>query len=630
MSGVVGAWLPPADDEQLLQQMAPMLRALQQRGRGRIGYWTDADAGLALGHCRAPSDMPQQPLRSACGRYVLCLDGRIYNRSALQPQLQDLPRNCTDAHLLLQAIVQWGVERALSRVEGAFAFSVWDRHAHALWLARDRVGERPLYYGWQQGRFLFASELKALQAFAGFSPGIDQDALSLLLRHDYVPAPHTIYRGIYKLVAGALLRVDLQDHAAGDSAQARSGGSRYWCARDAMQEALQQPLDPAPTLEQATDQLEAVLQNAIAARMHSPLACGAFLSGGTDSSLVTAMMQAQSALPIEAWTVGFDDPGHDESGWASQVARHLGVQHHLHRMDSRQALELLQRLPQVWCEPFADASQLPTLLASELLGARKPVALTGDGGDELFFGHPSYGRALRNARLCGGLPDWVRDLARRGGGRLDAERGRLGGWRALVAEVAANDVEGHYLQRVTRWRQPSRVVLGAREPATLFQQQDDALPAEARIQLLDFRMDLAEGILAKVDRAGMAAGVETRAPLLDMNVVRLAWRLPQQLKYHDGEHKRILKHLLARYLPAPLVYRPKRGFGPPMARWLAGPLRDWAEALLAPDLLRNQGCFDPVRVRAIWEAFLRGERKWHTHLWNVLMFQAWYQHWHRR
>ncbi|MNI27987.1 Asparagine synthetase [glutamine-hydrolyzing] 1 [compost metagenome] len=520
------------------------------------------------------------------------------------------------------------MQRALSRIEGAFAFSVWDRHAHELWLARDPVGERPLYYGWYQGQFLFASELKALQAFAGFAPSIDQDALSLLLRHDYVPAPHTIYRGIHKLVAGAMLRVDLNDHAAGGSTQATQGGHRYWCARDAMQSALQRPLQPAPSLEQATDQLEVVLQQAIAVRMHSPVACGAFLSGGTDSSLVVAMMQAQSALPIEAWTVGFDDPGHDESEWASQVARHLGVHHHLHRMDSRQGLDLLQRLPQVWCEPFADASQLPTLLASELLGARKPVALTGDGGDELFFGHPSYGRALRNARLCGGLPDWVRDLARRGSSRLNVERGRLGGWRALVAEVAANDVEGHYLQRVTRWRQPTQVVLGAREPATIFQQQDTALPAEARIQLLDFRMDLAEGILAKVDRAGMAAGVETRSPLLDMEVVRLAWRLPQHLKYHDGEHKRILKHLLSRYLPAPLVHRPKRGFGPPMARWLAGPLRDWAEALLDPQLLRNQGCFDAVRVRAIWEAFLRGERKWHTHLWNVLMFQAWYQHWH--
>ncbi|MBH1840557.1 asparagine synthase (glutamine-hydrolyzing) [Stenotrophomonas maltophilia] len=628
MSGVVGAWLPAAEDEQLLQQLAPMLRALQQRGRGRIGYWTDAEAGLALGHCRAPTDTPLQPLSSDCGRYVLCLDGRLYNRGDLQAQLRDLPRSCSDARLLLQAIVEWGVERALSRVEGAFGFSVWDRESRALWLARDPVGERPLYYGWFQGQFLFASEMKALQAFAGFAPSIDQDALSLLLRHDYVPAPHTIYRGIHKLVAGAMLRVDLDDHAAGGSSQATEGGTRYWCARDAMQRALQEPLQPTPSLEQATDQLEAVLQKAIAARMHSPLACGAFLSGGTDSSLVTAMMQAQSTLPIEAWTVGFDDPGHDESDWASQVARHLGVQHHLHRMDARQGLDLLQRLPQVWCEPFADASQLPTLLASELLGARKPVALTGDGGDELFFGHPSYGRALRNARLCGGLPDWVRDLARRSGNRMNVERGRLGGWRALVAEVAANDVEGHYLQRVTRWRQPAQVVLGAREPITIFQQQDTALPAEARIQLLDFRMDLAEGILAKVDRAGMAAGVETRAPLLDMEVVRLAWRLPQHLKYHDGEHKRILKHLLARYLPEPLVYRPKRGFGPPMARWLAGPLRDWAEALLDPQLLRNQGCFDAARVRGIWEAFLRGERKWHTHLWNVLMFQAWHQHWH--
>jgi asparagine synthase (glutamine-hydrolysing) len=494
-----------------------------------------------------------------------------------------------------------------------------------LWLARDPVGERPLYYGWYQGQFLFASEMKALQAFAGFAPSIDQDALSLLLRHDYVPAPHTIYRGIHKLVAGAMLRIDLSDHAAAAPARPRRG--RATGAHAMRCSALQEPLQPAPSLEQATDQLEAVLQKAIAARMHSPLACGAFLSGGTDSSLVTAMMQAhrpcrskrgRSASTIRGMT----------RATGPRRSRAICVQHHLHRMDARQGLDLLQRLPQVWCEPFADASQLPTLLASELLGARKPVALTGDGGDELFFGHPSYGRALRNARLCGGLPDWVRDLARRSGNRMNVERGRLGGWRALVAEVAANDVEGHYLQRVTRWRQPAQVVLGAREPMTIFQQQDTALPAEARIQLLDFRMDLAEGILAKVDRAGMAAGVETRAPLLDMEVVRLAWRLPQHLKYHDGEHKRILKHLLARYLPEPLVYRPKRGFGPPMARWLAGPLRDWAEALLDPQLLRNQGCFDVARVRGIWEAFLRGERKWHTHLWNVLMFQAWHQHWH--
>ncbi len=345
MSGVVGAWLPPAEDEQLLQQLAPMLRALQQRGRGRIGYWTDAEAGLALGHCRAPTDTPLQPLSSDCGRYVLCLDGRLYNRGDLQAQLRDLPRSCSDARLLLQAIVEWGVQRALSRIEGAFGFSIWDRESRVLWLARDPVGERPLYYGWHQGQFLFASELKALQAFAGFAPSIDQDALSLLLRHDYVPAPHTIYRGIHKLVAGGVLRIDLSDHAAGCASQAAQGGTRYWCARDAMQSALQEPLQPAPSLEQATDQLEAVLQKAIASRMHSPLACGAFLSGGTDSSLVTAMMQAQSTLPIEAWTVGFDDPGHDESDWASQVARHLGVQHHLHRMDARQGLDLLQRLP---------------------------------------------------------------------------------------------------------------------------------------------------------------------------------------------------------------------------------------------------------------------------------------------
>ncbi|WMJ67713.1 asparagine synthase (glutamine-hydrolyzing) [Stenotrophomonas sp. 24(2023)] len=628
MSGLAGLWGPAAGDEVLLAQVAPMLQALQQRGRGRSGFASDSAAGLVLGHCRAAGDAPLQPLGSACGRYLVCLDGRLYNREPLQAWIGDVPRMASDAALLLQAIGRWGVERTVQAIEGAFALVVWDRQARALWLARDPVGERPLYYGWHAGHFRFGSELKALQASPAFDPAIDQDALSLLLRHDYVPAPHTIYRGIHKLVAGALLRVDLADMAAGGSDEAAQGGRLYWCPRQALRAALDDRPDEVPTLEAATDQLEEVLQRAIGSRMHSPLACGAFLSGGTDSSLVVAMMQAQAAVPIEAWTVGFDDPGHDESEWASQVARHLGVNHHLHRIDALQARDLLAQLPQVWCEPFADSSQVPTLLASQLLGARKPVALTGDGGDELFFGHPSYGRALRNARLCGGLPEWVRSLARQGGRHLDAERARLGGWRALLAEVSADDVEGHYLQRVSRWRDPARVVRGAREPATVFGQRDLAMPAEARIQLLDFRMDLAEGILVKVDRAAMACGVETRSPLLDMEVVRLAWRLPQHLKYHDGEHKRILKHLLARYLPEPLVYRPKRGFGPPMASWLAGPLRDWAEALLDPRLLREQGCFDAPRVRALWEAFLRGERKWHTHLWNVLMFQAWHVHWH--
>ncbi|KAF1014129.1 MAG: putative asparagine synthetase [glutamine-hydrolyzing] [Stenotrophomonas maltophilia] len=628
MSGLAGLWGAPLGEEVLLLQLAPMLRALQSRGRGCSGYSADAGAGLVLGHCRATGDAPLQPLGSACGRYVLGLDGRLSNRPALQARLGEVPRLASDAVVLLQAVAAWGVERTVQACEGAFALVVWDRQARALWLARDPVGERPLYYACQGGTFRFGSELKALQASPGFDPAIDQDALSLLLRHDYVPAPHTIYRGVHKLVAGALLRVDADDLAAGGPPDGPLGGHLYWCPRHELRQALDDRPPQALDLETATDQLEAALQRAIASRMHSPLACGAFLSGGTDSSLVVAMMQAQSAVPVEAWTVGFDDPGHDESEWASQVARHLGVQHHLHRIDARQAGDLLTRLPQVWCEPFADSSQVPTLLASQLLGARKPVALTGDGGDELFFGHPSYGRALRNARWCGGLPEWVRSLARQSGRHLDAERARLGGWRALLAEVSADDVEGHYLQRVSRWRDPARVVNGAREPATVFGQRDLGMPAEARIQLLDFRMDLAEGILVKVDRAAMACGVETRSPLLDMDVVRLAWRLPQHLKYHDGEHKRILKHLLARYLPDPLVCRPKRGFGPPIAKWLAGPLRDWAEALLDPKLLREQGCFDAVRVRALWEVFLGGERKWHTHLWNVLMFQAWHVHWH--
>lgn len=628
MTGLVGLWAEPMAEDALLQQVSPMLWALQHEVGSRSAYWADTDAGLILGHCRAVEMASRQPMESLCGRYTLCLDGRISNRARLKDWLGDVPRRSSDEQLLLQAVSHWGVERAIECCEGAFALAVWDNHQRELWLARDPVGERSLYYGWHGSTLRFGSELKALQASPEFMPAIDQDALCLLLRHDYVPAPHTIYIGIHKLMAGALLRIGMRDHAARGSMQAIQGGRSYWSAQEEMKEALKEQSSIVPSLEHATDSLESTLRQAVSSRMHSPLTCGAFLSGGTDSSLIVALMQQQSSTPVDTWTVGFDDPGHDESKWASQVARHLGAHNHSHRIDANQARDILDRVPQVWCEPFADSSQIPTLLASQLLGEHKKVAFTGDGGDELFFGHPSYGRALRNARWCAGLPDWVRALARQGASHLDVERGRLGGWRAVLAEMTADGVEGHYLQRVSRWRDPAGVVVGAKEPPTAFDQRAVGMSDEARIQLLDFRMVLSEGILVKVARAASASGVQTCSPLLDMDVARLAWGLPHHLKCGGGEYKRILKHLLARYLPDQLVYRPKRGFGPPMAKWLAGPLREWAEALLDPRLLRQHGHLDVVKVRALWEAFLGGERKWHTHLWNILMFQAWFAYWH--
>ncbi|UZW59082.1 asparagine synthase (glutamine-hydrolyzing) [Lysobacter enzymogenes] len=628
MSGLAGLWRaqPDWEDDRLRYCMRSMIHALHHRGPRAHALWSDCAAGVALAHCRERDGLAQ-PVASADGRYLLSLDGALYAREALHRELVALDAvdaHAGDAELMLAAIVRWGLRRALSRCDGAFALSLWDRQERQLWLARDRIGERPLYYGWIDGDFAYGSELKALHRHPGFDAPVDRDALSLLLRYDYIPAPFSIHRGVFKLAPGGVLRMTAQALRAGAGAHRPAHDVQtYWCARQRMTEAVELRGDIGA--DEAVDQLEILLQQAVSARMRAPAAVGAFLSGGTDSSLVTAMMQAQSSTPVDSYAIGFDDDRHDESDWARAVARALGTRHTEHRVGGREALEAIDRLPQVWCEPFADSSQVPTLIASELVARRTPVALTGDGGDELFFGHSAYCRAVRNARWNQRLPASLRRLApRRGGG--EAERARLGGFGALWAELRAQTVEDHYLQRVSRWRDPAAVVPGACEPATAFLDPQAYLPvgdAADRVQFLDFRMDLPNGILTKIDRAGSACGLETRSPLLDRSVIEFAWSLPTALKHHRGEQKYVLKRLLERYLPHKLIYRPKTGFGAPVARWLRGPLREWAEGLLDESRLRREGHFDPRAIRAVWTGFQSGERKWHTHLWNVLMFQAW-------
>ena len=383
--------------------------------------------------------------------------------------------------------------------------------------------------------------------------------------------------------------------------------------------------------DDALERLEMVLHQAVARRTPRDGNAAAFLSGGTDSSLVTAVLQSQSTRPIDTFTVGFDDPRHDEADWADQVAARLGTRHPRHILRRGEAAALVAALPDIWCEPFADASQVPTLLASMLVANRHRVVMTGDGGDELFHGHGAYQRAIRNAAWNERVPAPLRSLLRRWPA-ADPERARLGGWPALRSELGADSVEGHYLLRVSRWRDPARVVLHAREPGTVFTDRGRWLeagdPAD-RVQYLDFLMDLGNGILTKIDRAGAAHGLETRSPLLDPAVARFAWSLPGRLTFADGEHKWILKQLLSRHLPERLVYRPKMGFGPPVAAWLAGPLFPWANALLDEQRLRREGYFDAGKVARIWAEFCDGRRKWHTHLWPILMFQAWLER-HRR
>jgi asparagine synthase (glutamine-hydrolysing) len=625
MCGIAGAWFPGAGDESTLIALGHRLGdAIAHRGPDDFGAWADAAAGLVLSHRRLSivdlSPEGHQPMVSADQRWVIAFNGEIYDHGAIRAELAALGhrfRGHSDTEVLLAAIAQWGVEAALARGNGMLAFAAWDRKERVLWLARDRLGKKPLYYGRAgDGSLVFGSELAALRAFPSFRPQVDPDALALLLRFDYIPAPYSILRGVHKLPAGHLLRIDAKAQAYGEL----PAPAAWWSALETQRAAIAQGF--AGGDDEALDELDALLRDATALRMEADVPLGSFLSGGTDSSLVTAMMQAQSAQPVRTFSIGFDNAVHDESEQAAAVAAHLGTAHTPLHVDGHAALDLVPQLPRLFDEPFADSSQIPTALLCRLTRAHVTVALSGDGGDELFFGYRRYARTLKNDAILRTLPRGL--LARMAG---DAgERARLGGIAALRAELAAGDVQGLARHRVTHWRHPEAVVVGARRRITAYDDRA-AMPgigtAADALMALDTACYLPEDILTKVDRASMAYALEARAPLLDHRVARFAWSLPLHMKWRRGQLKYLPKRLLERYLPHALVHRSKAGFGAPVGDWLRGPLRDWAEAQLSEQRLREEGHFDPAPIRALWRDFQAGERKWHTHLWGVLMFQAW-------
>jgi asparagine synthase (glutamine-hydrolysing) len=628
--------------------------AIVHRGPDDGGFWMDSAAGIAFSHRRLAildlSAAGHQPMVSRSERYVIIFNGEIYNHLKIRRALEESGHGGnwighSDTETLLAAIESWGLEKTLQQAIGMFALALWDRQARTLSLARDRMGEKPLYYGWQDKggtrTFLFGSELKALKAHPAFHGEINREALALQMRHNYIPAPHSIYRGIGKLRPGHILVLGPEALAA-----ARTPESQAYWSLDAVMEAGKR--DPfAGSDADAVDTLDQLLRDAIGQQMLADVPLGAFLSGGVDSSAIVSVMQSLSSRPVKTFTIGFTEEGMNEAVFAKEVAAHLKTDHTELYVTPQMAMDVIPKLGHLYDEPFSDSSQIPTYLVSALAKQHVTVSLSGDAGDELFCGYSRYKAAAGVWNSLDRMP-----LALRAGAAGMIRALPIGAWNAIggpAARLAGRDLgnvgdRAHkfagllserdraqvYRRLISHWDEPARLVLGAHEPENYFSAPNNragALGYYDEMMLADMHTYLPDDILAKVDRAAMGVSLETRVPFLDHRVVELAAHIPLHMKMREGQGKWILRQVLYKYVPKALIERPKMGFGVPIDSWLRGPLRDWAEALLDERRLKNEGFFDAALVRRKWEEHLSGKRNWQYHLWDVLMFQEWLDQW---
>lgn len=625
-----------------------MSDAIVHRGPDHGGSWSNVESGVWLGHKRLAivdlSPSGHQPMQSPSGRYMIVFNGEIYNHLLLRQMLKTAGqspswRGHSDTETLLVGFDTWGIQKTVTKLIGMFAFAVWDRQNKALTLGRDRLGEKPIYYGWQ-GRgnaavFLFGSELKALRTHPAFESDINRGALSLQLRHNYIPAPYSIYKGIAKLLPGNMLTVSLQ--------QREPKILPYWSGMEVARSGAVNPI--TGTDDQEIDKLENLLKDAVCKQMMADVPLGAFLSGGVDSSLIVALMQAQSARPVKTFTIGFNEKAYNEAVHAKAVAKHLGTDHTELYVTDDQVRSVVPLLSTLYDEPFSDSSQIPTFLVSQLARQYVKVSLSGDAADELFCGYNRYQMTANFWYKLTKVPILLRKLAAQGiigispktwniiasalsgliprSVQLANVGDKLHKGASVLSSQSADEL---YLGLISHWHDPASVVIGGHEPPTLLTSNmldlcglDDV----QRMMASDMLTYLPDDILTKVDRAAMGVSLETRVPFLDHRVVEFAWRLPQSMKLRDGQTKWALRQVLYKHVPKALIERPKMGFGVPVDSWLRGPLRDWAESLLSEERLMDEGFFNPGPIRKKWAEHLSGLRNWQHHLWDVLMFQAW-------
>lgn len=648
MCGIVGFLGSDLFTDKIQQEtLIKMSDQIYSRGPDSSGIWIDSSSRIGLAHRRLAivdlSEAGHQPMSSSSNRFVITYNGEIYNSKEIKDELVKIDcaptwRGHSDTEILLAGFDAWGIKNTICRLTGMFAIAIWDRELKQLTLVRDRVGEKPLYYGWQGSGsnkvFLFGSELKSLKKHPQFNNKIDRGSLALYMRYSYVPTPYSIYEGIKKLEPGTILTVSLDNH---------HSQKKYWDANEVAKKGFESPFDGSVT--EVTNNLKTALEKTISKQMMADVPLGAFLSGGIDSSTVVALMQAQSSSAIKTFTIGFKEDGYNEAEYAKLVAKHIGTDHTELYVSSQDALDVVPKLPNLYCEPFADSSQIPTFLVSTLARQHVKVSLSGDGGDEIFCG---YNRYLFADKLWRGLkitpspvrkfigetvysfPDaiWRKTFKILNAITPPKFNGVMWGDKLKKGAIvlASEDLSNLYKGLVSNWQDPSSVVIGEGEHVKTFSTNTKMLSDMGDIEKMmatDVVSYLPDDILVKVDRAAMGVSLETRVPFLDHNIIEFASHIPLSMKINNGIGKAVLRDVLYNHVPKELIERPKMGFGIPVSEWLKGPLREWAEELLDESRLTSQGFFYPNVVRKMWTEHLSGSQNWQSQLWAVLMFQAW-------